>query len=98
MGKLSGEFTARFDTDLLYQNYAVATGVDAAMIFTFQGALISGTYNESLVLDVPIVGFDEMDHDDSKENITIKVKAKARPGTAINSLFSATVINTVASY
>ena len=96
--EMSIDFTARFDTDTLYQNFAVATGVDVAMVFTFTGALISGTYNESLVLTVPIVGFDEMDHDDSKENITIKAKCKARPGTAINSLFSAQVINTIASY
>lgn len=91
-------FTARFDTDTLYQKYASGTGVDDHINVSFVGDLIAATYSQTLTLDFPIVGYDDMEHETGKDNVTIKGKATARPGTAVNSLFSATVQNTVASY
>jgi hypothetical protein len=89
-------FTARFDTTTLMDDFDATT--EGQVIVTFTGQVISHTYNESLIFTFPIVGFDTADIDTSKNNIGVKVTATARPGTAVNSLFTATVQNTVASY
>jgi hypothetical protein len=72
--------------------------VDYHINVVFTGPLIASTYAQSLTLDFPIVGYDDIEHDDSKDNIKIKAKCTVRPGATPNSLFSATVQNTVNSY
>ena len=92
------DYTARFDNDVNFLKYTTSPGLDDHINVAFQGALIASTYYESLALDFPIVGYDDVEQDDSKNNINIKAKCTARPGTTANSLFSATIQNTVASY
>ena len=98
--KADFSFTARFDSDTpLYNHFFNGAGATTDHLnFDFKGPLISGTYNEELVLDFPIVGWDEMDLDTSKDNVQIKGKGTAMPGSTANSLFTATITNTVASY
>lgn len=91
-------YTARFDNDLNYQKYTSTPGVDDHINVAFTGPLIAATYAQSLALDIPLVGYDDIEMDDSKDNIKIKAKCTARPGATANSLFTATVQNTVASY
>ena len=91
-------FKARFDTDTLYQKYAVNTGIDDSILVTVNGPTISHAYTQQLQLNFPIVGYDDMEHDHSKDNVMISAKATPRPGSAVNSLFSALVQNTVSSY
>ena len=91
-------FTARFDTDALYQKYAVNTGIDDSLVITVNGPIISHAYTQQLILDFPLLGYDDMEQDTSKDNIQLKVKATPRPGPNANSLFTASVQNTIASY
>lgn len=89
-------FTARFD-DVTWTDKETN---DTREVFdiTFTGANLGGTISEEFKLHFPIIAYDEMDVDTSKEAILVKAKATAIPGTSKNSLFTATVINTVASY
>lgn len=98
--KAEVSFTARFDSDTpLYNHFFQGAGATTDHLnVAFVGPLISGTYNESLTLDFPIVGWDDMDLDTSKDNVQIKGKGTPMPGTTANSLFTATVQNTIASY
>jgi hypothetical protein len=93
-------FTARFDSDTpLYNHFFNGSGSTPDHVnVDFKGPVISGIYNEELILDFPIVGWDEMDLDTSKDNVQIKGKGTPMPGTTPNSLFTATVTNTVTSY
>lgn len=94
--KATIDFTARFDNDTLYQRYD--QGLLDAIEVDFTGDLISSTYFQNLKLTFPIVSYDEMDHDTSKDFVTVKAKATAQPGATLNSLFTGQVINTVTSY
>jgi hypothetical protein len=91
-------YTARFDTDANFVKYTTSPGVDDHINIVFTGPLIAATYNHSFTLDFPIVGYDDIEMDDSKVNIKIKAKGTARPGAVANSLFTATIQNTIASY
>lgn len=100
-------FTARFDVDTVYENY-FAANLDDSLTFDVKGALIansgaSGTppntpYYQELSLTFPIIGYDTMEIEDGKPNLQLKASATARPGAALNSLFTAFVQNTIASY
>lgn len=94
--KATVSFTARFDATTLADDFDSVT--EGALSVVLAGQVISHTYNESLTFTFPILGFDEVDIDTTKANIEVKVKGTARPGTAVNSLFTAMVQNTVASY
>lgn len=91
-------FKARFDTDTLYQKYAVNTGLDDSLLVTVNGPIISHAYTQQIQLNFPIIGYDDMEMDKSKDNVMLDVKATVRPGSAVNSLFTAMVQNTVSSY
>jgi hypothetical protein len=100
-------FTARFDADTLYETY-FAANLDDSLTFDIKGALIansgaSGTppntpYYQELSLTFPIVGYDTAEIIDSKPNLQVKVAGTPRPGSAVNSLFTGFVQNTIASY
>ncbi len=92
------EFTARFDDTSILAYFDSTPGTDIALTTLTLGDLLGGTTYNSLALDFPIVGFDEIDVDASKEVIVIKAKCTARPGATKNSLFTATVVNGVAAY
>jgi hypothetical protein len=94
-------FQARFDNDTLFNKWFLGhgTGTDIDHInIQFNGPLIASTYKQSLTVDIPQIGYDAMEHELSKENVEMKVTATGIPGTALNSLFTATVQNTIASY
>lgn len=93
------DFTASFDDTTLYSKFDAET--DQHINVAFKGNKIgtgASTVFEGLTFDFPIVGYDDAEMDVSKEYIQLKVKGTARPGTTLNSLFGATVTNTVASY
>lgn len=92
------DYTARFDNDTNFTKFLSSPGTDDHINVVFSGDLIASTYHESLTLDFPIVGYDDIEMDDSKDNIKIKAKCTARPGATANSLFTATVQNTITSY
>lgn len=92
------DFTARFDNDTNFAKFTASPGLDDHLNIVFTGDLIASTYSQQLTFDFPILGYDDIEMDDSKDNIKIKAKATARPGAVANSLFTATVQNTVASY
>lgn len=92
------DYTARFDNDTNFVKYTTSPGTDDHINVVFTGPIIASTYAQSFTLDFPIVGYDDIEHDDSKDNIKIKAKCTARPGNTPNSLFSATVQNTISSY
>jgi hypothetical protein len=94
--KATISFNARFDVTALEDDFDATT--EGSLVVVFSGQTISHTYTESLTFTFPIFGFDEADIDTGKTNIEVKVKGTARPGTAVNSLFTAMVQNTVASY
>ncbi len=90
--------TARFDADTFYEKYHASAPTDDHVNVAFTGPVISSTYHQEVIFDFPIVGWDEMDHENAKPLVQVKAKGTARPGTAINSLFSATVQNAVTVY
>jgi hypothetical protein len=90
--------TARFDADTFYEHYHASTPTDDHVNVAFTGPVIASTFHEELIFDFPIVGWDEMDHENSKPLVQVKAKGTARPGTTINSLFTATVQNAIAAY
>ncbi len=90
--KASIEFVARFVDTTLFAKFTSSPGVDDSMVFTV------GTTPNQLQLTFPIVGYDDMEFDTSKDVITLKVKATPRAGVSPNSLFSASIINSVAAY
>jgi hypothetical protein len=89
-------FQARFDDSTFADDFDAEA--DHELEVEFDGANLGGAIVEKVYFDFPIVGYDEMDVDSSKEASTVKAKATARPGTTKNSLFTATVVNEVASY
>ena len=93
-------FTARFDVDTLYEHFRNDTRVDDSLVVNVRGAKIgsfSGTdYYEELNISIPIISYDSMEHDLSKDNVLIKAKATAISGPS--GLISAYVQNKVTSY
>ena len=89
-------FQARFDTFGLEDDFDAEA--DHALEITFTGANLGGAIVEKIDLNFPIIGYDEVDIDQSKPAQSAKVKATARPGSTKNSLFTATVVNEIASY
>lgn len=92
-------FDGSFDDTSLYDRFD--SDQDDHINISFLGRTIGtgpSTVKETLSFDFPIVGYDDMEMDVSKEYIQIKGKATARPGTTLNSTFTANVINAVATY
>lgn len=92
-------FDASFDDTSLYTRYD--QDLDDHISIEFLGRTIGtgpSTVKERLYLDFPIVGYDDMEMDTSKEYIQIKAKATARPGVTLNSMMTAQVVNSVATY
>ena len=96
--KVSFDFLARFDNDTLYNKFFSNSGSDDSLSIVFQGQNIASTYNQSMTLNFPIVGYDEADHELGKDNVMMKVKGYARPGATANSLMTAILQNTVSAY
>lgn len=94
--KLEG--TLRFDNDTFYNYFLTGQDTFHHWNVAFTGPLIAGTYHQSLTLDFPIVGFDDMEFETGKDNVTVKFNATAMPGTTADSLMTAQVQNTIASY
>lgn len=92
------EMLLRFDNDTFYNKFFNSPQADDHVAVTFNGPTIASTYKQSFTLDFPIVGYDSAAHDFSKDNVMVKVVGTARPGSVANSLFSATVQNTITSY
>lgn len=92
------DLTLRFDADTFYNKFFATTPTQESIAVTFQGPIIQSTYKQQLVLNFPIVNYDEMEHSLDKENVTLKVKATAMPGVTANSLFNATVQNSIIAY
>lgn len=91
-------FTARFDDDTLYNLYRNST--NDSVTIDFQGALISSTYNQELNIQVPVIHYDDMEHDLGKDNVMIKAKATALStgAGAGNNLLKIFAQNTVTGY
>jgi hypothetical protein len=92
------EGTVRFDNDTFYNYFLTGQDTFHHWNIQFTGPLIAGTYNQELILDFPIVAFDDMEFETGKDNITTKFNATCMPGTTADSLMTATVQNTVPSY
>lgn len=93
-GKLT--FSARFD-DVTFAD-AFDAEADHAFNVKFSGNSLGGSVTEEFSLDFPIIGYDDMEVDTSKDGIMVKASATARPGSTKNSLFTAKVINSTSSY
>lgn len=92
-------FEASFDDTTLYDKFD--QDQDDSLAIDFVGRKIGdapSTINEKLSLNFPIVGYDDMEMDTSKEYIQIKAKATARPGTTLNSMMTASVTNAVSTW
>lgn len=89
-------FKARFD-DTSWEDKEENDTRDHINI-EFDGALIGGTTSEKIVFDFPIVGYDEIQVNTDKEAIEVDAKCTVIPGATKNSLYTATVVNTVTSY
>lgn len=100
--ELSISFTARFDAPTLWDGYW-KTPTDDNLHIDIQGPLItsySGTnYNQAFHIDVPIMNYETLEHDEGKTNLLIKAKCTARRAADLSTqLFGAYVQNTVVSY
>lgn len=94
--KASVKFTGRFDDATSADQFDNET--DDAIIVEFLGANLGGTVVEKLNMTFPVVGYDAIVIDQSKEAQLVKYTGVPRPGATKNSLFTATVVNTTASY
>ena len=92
--ELAFNFTARFDNDALYNLWR--TNSNDSLTIDFMGPNIASTYNQELNISIPVISYDEMDHDTSKDNVMIKAKGKALATTT--QFFSMFAQNTIASY
>ena len=59
---------------------------------------VAAPINAQCALNFPIVGYDDMELDLSKDNVMIKAKGTPMPSTTANSLFTSTVVNNIANY
>jgi hypothetical protein len=89
-------FTARFDDAAFMDDFDAED--DHALNVKFTGNNFYTAIDEEVVLDFPIFGYDDMEVDTSKDGILVKAACTMRPGTTKDSLFTATVVNTIASY
>ncbi|GHO55526.1 phage tail tube protein [Ktedonobacter robiniae] len=99
------DFTARFDTDALYNHFFNGSRTDDSFTIDVKGPSLgvdgANTYYQELNISVPIISYDSMDHDLSKDNVLIKAKATAistANQTGGSPMISAFVQNLVASY
>jgi hypothetical protein len=96
--KVTVSFTARFDSDTLYNEYLNTTL--ETLTIDFLGPIIGGSVHQELNLQVPVLYLDEADHDLGKDNVLIKIKAMAlsQGSGSGDNYFKAFVVNTIASY
>jgi hypothetical protein len=96
--KVHVSYTARFDSDTLYNLYRNSS--NDSLIIDFQGANIASTYNQELNIVVPVIHYDDMEHDLGKDNVLIKAKATALStgSGAGNNLLQIFAQNTITSY
>ena len=90
-------WTVKF-SGTLAQDSTLLTGSGALLTPAGSVTIADASIFEHFELDFPIVGYDDMEMDTSKEYIQIKAKATARPGSTLNSTVTAKVINAVSSY
>lgn len=91
---LKVDFTARFDTTAIYDLFRANT--NDSLLIDFMGPLIASTYHQELNLNIPVISYDSVEHDMSKDNVLIKAKATALATTT--QFFSAYVQNTITNY
>src|SRR6185312_7097632 len=91
---LKVDFTARFDNTTIYDKFR--TNVNDSLVIDFLGANIASTYNQELNISCPVITYDSVEHDMSKENVLIKAKATVLANTT--QFFSAYIQNTVTGY
>jgi hypothetical protein len=84
-------------TNALAQTPLALTGSGTGLTGGAFSSVAAPLYNQ-FSTSFPIVGWDEMELDTGKDNVMIKGKGTAMPGLTANSLFTATVQNTIASY
>lgn len=98
--KVSFDFTARFDSDTLYQTYFRAPNVYDTLTFDVLGATIASTYHNELNIVVPVITYDSMEHDLGKDNVLIKAKGRglSTGAGAGNNLIQMFTMSTVTSY
>lgn len=98
--KVSFNFTARFDSDTLYQTYYRAGNVQDTLTIDIQGDLIASTYHEELNIVIPVTTYDDMEHDLGKDNVLIKAKGRglATGSGAGNNLIQIFTISPITSY
>lgn len=85
-------------TGALAQDPTLLTGVGTGLTPSGAVTVTDSSLYASLAFDFPIVGWDSMDLETTKDYIQVKGAGIARPGAALNSTFTATVQNLVASY
>jgi hypothetical protein len=89
------KYTARFDTDTIYQYYL--RGNNDTLTLDVQGSQIAAPYNYELNIVLPVTHYTDMEHDLGKENVLIKASGKSiMAGSA--ALMEAFVINSTSSY
>ena len=98
--KVSFDFTARFDSDTVYQTYFRTPQAYDTLTFDVLGAVIASTYHNELNIVIPVTNYSSMDHDLGKDNVLIKAKGKglASGSGAGNNLIQAFTMSTVTSY
>lgn len=96
------DFTARFDVDTLYNHFFNSTRQDDSFVMDVQGALLgthsATNYYQELNISIPVISYDSMEHDLSKDNVLIKAKATAISEPSAGALISAYVQNLITSY
>lgn len=92
--KVTCDFTARFDTDTVFQRFLA--GTDDALVLDVLGSLIGGTTHQELNMTLPVVHYDDMEQDTGKDNVLIKAKGVAR--STASGLITAYAVNTITSY
>ena len=92
--KCTVSFTARFDTTAIYDLWRANT--NDSLVVDFLGPLIASTYHQELNISIPVISYDDVTHDLSKDNVMIKAKATALATTT--QFMSTYVQNTITSY
>lgn len=98
---MSVSFTARFDSDTLYNKFLAYPRVDDSLTIDFKSIVpiashASTDYYQELSITLPVISYDDMTHDLGKENVLIKGKATVISTAA--GFISAYVQNTIVSY
>lgn len=98
--KVSFSFTARFDSDTLYETYYRTTDAKDTLTIDILGDLIASTYHEELNIQIPVTTYDDMEHDLGKDNVLIKAKGRglATGSGAGNNLIQIYTISPITSY